>query len=123
MEVIIRGWEEKFERISRCLREVQSASERANSDMCNISREARAQGDEQERRLEAMHAGITEFLQKCDSAHLPTTHNVDAPMASTPYTPTGIPATTIENHSTNDLHTRMTGETAVTYSGIHIILE
>ena len=92
MEVIIRGWEEKFERISRCLREVQSASERANSDMCNISREARAQGDEQERRLEAMHAGITEFLQKCDSAHLPTTHHVDAPTASTPYTPTGIPA-------------------------------
>ena len=92
MEVIIRGWEEKFERISRCLREVQSASERANSDMCNISREARAQGDEQERRLEAMHAGLTEFLQKCDPAHLPTTHHVDAPTASTPYTPTGAPA-------------------------------
>ena len=91
MEVIIRGWEEKFERISRCLREVQSASERANSDMCNISREARAQGDEQERRLEAMHAGLMEFLQKCDPAHLPTTHHVDAPTASTPYTPTGIP--------------------------------
>ena len=63
MEVIIRGWEEKFERILQCLREVQSASERANSDMCLISREARAQGDEQERRLEAMHAGLTEFLQ------------------------------------------------------------
>ena len=92
MEVIIRGWEEKFERISRCLREVQLASERANSDMCDISREARAQGNEQERRLEAMHAGLTEFLQKCDSAHLPTTHHVDAPTASTPYTPTGIPA-------------------------------
>ena len=92
MEVIIRGWEEKFERISRCLQEVQSASERVNSDMCNISREARAQGDEQERRLEAMHAGLTEFLQKCDPAHLSTTHHVDAPTASTPYTPTGIPA-------------------------------
>ena len=90
--LIIRGWEEKFERMSRCLREVQSASERANSDMCNISREARAQGDEQERRLEAMHAGLTEFLQKCDPAHLPTTHHVDAPTASTPYTPTGISA-------------------------------
>ena len=92
MEVIIRGWEEKFERISRCLQEVQSASERVNSDMCNISREPRAQGDEQERRLEAMHAGLTEFLQKCDPAHLPTMHHVDAPTASTPYTPTGIPA-------------------------------
>ena len=27
MEVIIKGWEEKFEHISRCLREVQLASE------------------------------------------------------------------------------------------------
>ena len=30
MDVIIRGWEEKFARISECLREVQAASERAN---------------------------------------------------------------------------------------------
>ena len=34
-----------------------------------------------------------------------------------------VNSTTIEIDSTNDLHTRMTGETAVTYSGIHIILE
>ena len=51
MDVIIRGWEEKFERMSECLREVQAASERANSDMCLVSQEARAQGEEQERRL------------------------------------------------------------------------
>ena len=56
MEVIIRGWEEKFEKITECLREVQLASERANSDMCLISQEARAQGQEQERQLETMHA-------------------------------------------------------------------
>ena len=34
-----------------------------------------------------------------------------------------VNSTTIEIDSTNDLHTRMTGETAVTYSGIHIIVE
>ena len=28
MDVIIRGWEEKFEHLSRCLRDVQLASER-----------------------------------------------------------------------------------------------
>ena len=220
MEVIIRGWEEKFEHLSRCLREVQLASEKANSDMFDLNREGRARGNEQERRLEAMHVGLTEFLRKCEPAHLSTTHQVDAPTASTPYmqlTPTGIPArlrpefefqpspvgqdlraaryrtsgitttpgvrapgitttfgtrasenttpsgtrapeimttigtrasenmtpsgtrapestsmirtrapvnsTTIEIDSTNDPHTRMTGETAVTYSGIHIILE
>ena len=51
MDVIIRGWEEKFSRLTECLREVQLASERACSDMCLISQEARAQGQDQERRL------------------------------------------------------------------------
>ena len=89
MEVIIRGWEEKFERITECLREVQLASERANSDMCLVSQEARAQGQEQERRLETMHEGLKEFLQKFETARPPNTPHVDAPTASTPY---GIPS-------------------------------
>ena len=95
MDVIIRGWEIKFEEISRCIREVQLASEKANSDMFDISREGRSRGNEQERRLESMHVGLTEFLQKCKPAHLSTTRHVNAPTASTPYTqltPTGIPA-------------------------------
>ena len=95
MDVIIRGWEMKFEQIHRCLRDVQLASEKANSDMFSLSREGRAREDEQERRLEAMHVGLTEFLQKCDPAHLITTCHLNAPTASTPYTPstpTGIPA-------------------------------
>ena len=49
MDVIIRGWEEKFTKLTECLREVQLASERTGSDMCLISQEARAQGQEQER--------------------------------------------------------------------------
>ena len=89
MEVIIRGWEEKFERMSECLREVQAASERANSDMCLVSREARAQGEEQERRLETMHEGLQVFLRKFEPARPPNTPHVDAPTASTPY---GVPA-------------------------------
>ena len=70
MDVIIRGWEEKFEHLSRCLREVQLASEKANSDMCDINREGRARGNEQERRLQAMHVGLTDSLQKCEPTHL-----------------------------------------------------
>ena len=85
MEVIIRGWEEKFERITECLREVQLASERANTDMCLVSQEARAQGQEQERRLETMHEGLREFLRKFETARPPNTPHVNAPMASTPY--------------------------------------
>ena len=73
MDVIIRGWEEKFERMSECLREVQAASERANSDMRLVSREARAQGEEQERRLETMHEGLKDFLQKFEPARPPNT--------------------------------------------------
>ena len=87
--------EMKFEQIHRCLRDVQLASEKANSDMFSLSREGRAREDEQERRLEAMHVGLTEFLQKCDPVHLETTRHLNAPTASTPYTPstpTGIPA-------------------------------
>ena len=88
MDVIIRGWEEKFMKITECLREVQLASERANSDMCLVSQEARAQGQEQERRLETMHEGLRDFLQKFETARPPNTPHVDALTASTPY---GVP--------------------------------
>ena len=89
------GWEVKFEQILRCLREVQLASEKANSDMFGISREGRAREDQQERRIEAMHVGFTEFIEKCDPAHLISSRHLDAPTASTPYTPstpTGLPS-------------------------------
>ena len=45
--------------------------------MFDISREGRGRGNEQERRLEAMHVGLTEFLQKCEPAHLSTTRHVN----------------------------------------------
>ena len=89
MDVIIRGWEEKFERISECLREVQAASERANSDMCLVSQETRVQGEQQERRFQTMQEGLQDFLRKFEPARPPNTPHVDAPTASTPY---GIPA-------------------------------
>ena len=95
MEVIIKGWEVKFEQILRCLREVQLASEKANSDMFGIRSEGRAREDQQERRIEAMHVGFTEFIEKCDPAHLISSRHLDAPTASTPYTPstpTGLPS-------------------------------
>ena len=85
MDVIIRGWEEKFEHLSRCLRDVQLASDKANSDMCDVTREGRARGIEQERRLQAMHVGITDFLHKCEPTHLSATRQDSAPTASTQY--------------------------------------
>ena len=51
MDLIIRGWEEKFQKMLECLREVQMTSERASSDMCLVSQEARAQAQEHDRRL------------------------------------------------------------------------
>ena len=95
MDVIIKGWEVKFEQILRCLGEVQLASEKANSDIYGMSREGRAREDQQERRIEAMHVGFTEFIEKCDPAHLIGSRHLDAPPASTPYTPstpTGLPS-------------------------------
>ena len=64
---------------------MQLASERANSAMCLVSQEARAQGQEQERRLETMHEGLQEFVQKFETARAPNTPHVDAPTMSTPY--------------------------------------
>ena len=198
MDVIIRGWEEKFEHLSRCLREVQLASEKANSD---INREGRARGNEQERRLQAMHVGQSDCARNLSSNHLQwvrtspwnlraaryhtseitTTFGVRAPGITTTFgtrasenttpsgtrapeitttfgtrasestttsgtrapvikttigtrasenmTPSGTRApentstTGIEIDSTNDLCTRTTGETAVIYNEIHIILK
>ena len=73
MEVIIEGWETKFEQISRCLREVQLASEKASSEMFSMTRDGRAREKYQERRIEAMHVGIAEFLERCDPAQLRAT--------------------------------------------------
>ena len=85
MDVIIRGWEEKFARLTECLREVQLASERTGSDMCLISQEARAQGQDQERRLGTMQEGLTDFLRRFETMRTPTTPHVDALRASTPH--------------------------------------
>ena len=83
MDVIIRGWEEKFTRLTDCLREVQLASERACSDMCIVSQEARAQGQEQERRLGTMQEGLADFLRRFENTQ--ATPHVDALRASTPH--------------------------------------
>ena len=78
MDVIIRGWEEKFSKLTECLREVQLAPERAGSDMCLISQEARAQGQDQERRLGTMQEGLADFLRRFETTRTPTTPHVDA---------------------------------------------
>ena len=69
LDVVIEGWERKFEHLSQCLREIQLASEKANSTMSNIVRDGRAREDIQERRIEEMNAGLTHFLDRCDPAH------------------------------------------------------
>ena len=93
----------KFEQIHRCLRDVQLASEKANSDMFSLSREGLAREDEQERRLEAMHVGLTEFLQKCDPAHLITTRHLNAPTATRRRRPQGFQPNYVRILSSNHL--------------------
>ena len=113
MDVIIEGWERKFEHLSQCLREIQLASEKANSTIYNLEREGRAREDIQERRIEEMHAGLTQFLERCDPAHLTAPRSVDAPTASTPFTPTGVPSRlrhdlNVESPVNQDTHTEST---------------
>ena len=64
MDVIIRGWEEKFQRMLECLAEVQRTSERASSDICLVNHEARAQAEEHDRRL-------ADFLRQLESTRTP----------------------------------------------------
>ena len=95
LDVIIEGWEQKFEHLSRCMREIQLASEKANTDMHSIARDGRARESIQERRIKEMHEGLTQFLERCDPAHLTASRPFDAPAASTPFTPstpTGVPS-------------------------------
>ena len=92
LDVVIEGWERKFEHLSQCLREIQLASEKASATMNNIVRDNRARESIQERRIEEMHEGLTQFLERCDPAHLTAPCSVDAPTASTPFTPTGVPS-------------------------------
>ena len=90
LDVVIEGWERKFEHLSQCLREIQLASEKIYT-MSNIVRDSRAREGIQERRIEEMHEGLTQFLERCDPAHLTAPRSVNAPAASTPVTPTGVP--------------------------------
>ena len=92
LDVVIEGWERKFEHLSQCLREMRLDSEKATSTMSNMVRDGRTRKDMQERRIEEMHAGLTQFLERCDPAHHTAPGSVDAPAASTPFTPTGVPS-------------------------------
>ena len=85
LDVVIEGWERKFQHISQMIREIQLASEKANSNMNNIMRDCRAREGAQERRIEEMHEGLTQFLERCDPAHLTAPHR-------TSFTPTGAPS-------------------------------
>ena len=68
------------------MQEIQLASEKANSNMNSIVRDSCAREGIQER------VGLTQFLERCDPAHLTAPRRFDAPAVSTPLTPTGVPS-------------------------------
>ena len=74
LDVVIEGWERKFQHLSESIREIQLASEKANINMTNIVRDGRARG----------------------SSGVPHTGNAprrfDTPVVSTPFTPSGAPS-------------------------------
>ena len=77
MDIIIRGWEEKFQKMLECLAEVQRTSERASSDICLVNHEARVQAEEHDRRL-------ADFLRQIETARTPAKPRTSALRASTP---------------------------------------
>ena len=92
LDVVIEGWERKFQHLSESIREIQLASEKANTNMNNIVRDGRAREGAQERRIQEMHEGLTQFLERCDPAHLTAPRCFDTPVVSTPFTPSGAPS-------------------------------
>ena len=92
LDVVIEGWERKFQHLSQIIREIQLASENANTNMNNIVRDGCAREGAQERRIEEMHEGLAQFLERCDPAHLTAPRRFDTPVANTPFTPTGAPS-------------------------------
>ena len=89
LDVVIEGWERKFQHLSESIRDIQLASEKVNSNMSNIVRDGRAREEAQERRIQEMHEGLTQFLERCDPVHLTAPRRFDTLVVSTPFTPSG----------------------------------
>ena len=92
IDVVIEGWERKFQHLSESIRDIQLASEKVNSNMNNIVRDGCAREEAQERRIQEMHEGLAQFLERCDPAHLTAPRRFETPVVSTPFTPSGAPA-------------------------------
>ena len=92
LDVVIEGWERKFQHLSESIRDIQLASEKVNANMNNIVRDRRAREGAQERRIQEMHEGLTQFLERCDPAHLTAPRRFNTPVVSTPFTPSGAPS-------------------------------
>ena len=91
LDVVIEGWERKFQHLSECIQKIQLASEKANTNMSNIMRDGRAREGAQERRIQEMHEGLTQFLEhRCDPVHLTAPRRFDTPVVSTPFTRNNI---------------------------------
>ena len=92
LDVVIEGWERKFQHLSESIRDIQLASDKFNANMDSIVRDGRAREGAQERRIQEMHEGLTQFLERCDPAHLTAARRFEAPVISTTFTPSGAPS-------------------------------
>ena len=55
-------------------------------------RDGRAREGAQERRIQEMHEGLTQFLERCEPAHLTAPRRFNTLVVSTPFTPSGPPS-------------------------------
>ena len=92
LQEIIEGWQEKFQHLSECIRDIQLASDKSNANIDNILRDSRARQGDQERRIHEMQEGLARFLERCNPTHLTAACRFDLPVISTPFTPSGAPS-------------------------------
>ena len=82
LDVVIEGWERKFQHLSESIRDIQLALDKFNANMDSIVRNGRAREGAQERRIQEMHECLTQFLERCDPAHLTAARRFEAPVIS-----------------------------------------
>ena len=92
LDVVIEGWERKFQHLSESIRDIQLASDKFNANMDSIVRDSHVCKGAQERHIQEMHEGLTQFLERCDPAHLTAARRFESPVISTPFTPSGAPS-------------------------------
>ena len=88
LDVVIEGWERKFQHLSESIQDIQLASEKFNANMNSIVRDGRARGSSGAPHTRNARRPHT-IPREMRPAHLTAPRRFETPVVSTPFTPSG----------------------------------